>query len=150
MNPISSPGEETAVFQMVIHNEASEVVRLSQWLNETIVPALQLSAKLAFRLDLILEEALTNILDHAFDTAAPQQIIVNLDATTDTVSVQVIDEGKPFDPLAEHQVQLPATLDESGHGGLGLHLIRSYAQTCHYQRTDRQNIFTIILDRHLN
>lgn len=150
MSQVSSPGEETAVFQLTVHNDASEVVRLSQWLNETIAPALQLSAKLTFRLDLILEEALTNIIDYAFDTPAAQQITVNLQATTDIVTVQIVDEGKPFDPLTEHEVQLPATLIESGHGGLGLHLIRSYAQTCHYQRTDRQNIFTIILDRHLN
>jgi len=143
-----STGEETAVFQLAIQNKASEIVRLSQWLNQTVAPALKLSEKLTFRLDLILEEALTNVIDYAFVSDAPQTITVCLNAAAETVSVQVIDEGWPFNPLAEHEVKLPTSLEDAGKGGLGLHLIRSYTKTCLYQRRDNQNIFTMILDRH--
>lgn len=146
----ASSSAETAVFQKVIYNEAHDVVRLSQWLNQTVAPALQLTETLTFRLDLILEEALTNIIDYAFDKDARLPITVILRADPATVSVQIIDEGRPFNPLTEHEVTLPASLDDAGRGGLGLHLIRSYTQTCHYQRADSQNIFTLILDRHLS
>ncbi len=143
----ASVDEKTADFQIVLLNQPGEVVRLSQWINQTVAPQLQLPEKLTFRLDLVLEEALTNVIDYAFDTAAAKQITVHLRGETDTVAVQIIDEGKPFNPLQDHTSKLPTSLDEAGFGGLGLHLIRSYAQTCHYQRTDNQNILTLILDR---
>lgn len=149
MIKVASVDDETAEFQIVLLNQPSEVVRLSQWINQTVAPQLQLSEKLTFRLDLVLEEALTNVIDYAFDTAAPQQIAVRLRRETTTVIVQIIDEGKSFNPLQDHAINLPTSLDEAGFGGLGLHLIRSYAQTCHYQRTDNQNILTLILDRQL-
>lgn len=145
----ASGDDETAEFQIVLQNQPGEVVRLSQWINQTVAPQLQLPEKLTFRLDLVLEEALTNVIDYAFDTAAPQQITVHLHGATATITVQIIDEGQPFNPLQDHTSKLPTSLDEAGFGGLGLHLIRSYTQTCHYQRTDNQNILTLILDRQL-
>lgn len=147
MPELSSSGDDTAVFTLAIQNEASDVVRLSNWLNQTVAPTLKLSPKLTFRLDLILEEALTNVINYAYPTQGAYPIHVTLMADTNSVSVQVVDEGRPFNPLAEHEVNLPTTLEDAGDGGLGLHLIRSYAQTCHYQRRDGQNIFTMIFER---
>jgi serine/threonine-protein kinase RsbW len=141
--------DETAEYQIVLHNHPGEVVRLSQWINQAVAPELELSERLIFRLALVLEEALTNVIDYAFDTEAPQQITVQLHGEVDTVTVQIIDKGKPFNPLQDHTINLPTSLNDAGHGGLGLHLIRSYTQTCHYQRIDNQNILTLILDRHL-
>jgi serine/threonine-protein kinase RsbW len=145
----ASVDDETAEYRIVLHNQPGEVVRVSQWINQAVAPELQLSERLIFRLSLVLEEALTNVIDYAFDTEAPQQITVQLRAGTDTVTVQIIDKGKPFNPLQDHTINLPTNLNEAGRGGLGLHLIRSYTQTCHYQRTDNQNILTLILDRQL-
>lgn len=148
MVQLSSAGDEATTQQLVLHNEPAEAVRLSQWLHQTVASAFRLSDKLTFRLDLILQEALTNVIDYAFAAdAAAQQIIVWLHADAHTVTAQVIDEGRPFNPLQEHEVKLPTSLEEAGQGGLGLHLIRSYSQTCHYQRTDGKNIFTMILEK---
>ena len=141
--------DETAEYQIVLQNQPGEVVRLSQWINQTVAPQLQLSQKLTFRLDLVLEEALTNVIHYAFTTAAPQPITVRLRGESGTVTAQIIDAGKPFNPLQDHQVRLANSLEEAGQGGLGLHLIRSYAQTCHYQRLDNKNILTLILERPL-
>lgn len=141
--------EKTAEYQIVLQNQPGEVVRLSQWINQTVAPQLQLSEKLTFRLDLVLEEALTNVIDYAFATEAPQPITVRLWAEPATITAQIIDAGKPFNPLQDHEVKLANSLEEAGQGGLGLHLIRSYAQTCHYQRLDNQNILTLTFDRQL-
>ena len=145
MQDASSSGEQTAVFQIDLTNQLSEVTRLNQWLTQTVAPTCGLSEKVIFRLELILEETLTNVIDYAFETAGLQVIRVNLQNETQTITVQIIDGGKPFNPLEDYQVNLPDTLDQAGMGGLGLHLVRGYAQSCQYARKNDQNIFTVVV-----
>ena len=134
------------MYHFVLKNELHEIVKLSQWLNNTLAKEAQLSPKITFQLDLILEETITNIIDHAFDTPGTHDITVLFQVEANTITIQVIDSGKPFDPLSDHQVELPTTLEDAGKGGLGIHLIRSYARECHYQRAGDKNLFTVIVD----
>ena len=105
------------MYHFVLKNELLEVVQLSQWLNNTFAKQAQLSPKITFQLDLILEETITNIIEHAFDTPGTHDITVLFQVEANVITIQVIDSGKPFDPLSDHQVELPTTLEDAGKGG---------------------------------
>lgn len=62
------------------------------------------------------------------------------------LQVQLRDDGQSFNPLDYPEAAQPKSLDEAVEGGLGIHLIRNYAQECRYERRGRENWFTIVLD----
>lgn len=53
------------------------------------------------------------------------------------------DEGVPFNPLEKSTEPLPDSLDLAQVGGLGLHLMRSFAKSMAYHRESGQNCLQI-------
>ena len=82
-----------------------------------------------------LDEALSNIMRHAYrgDTARPIRIACTFDG--DELEVELSDRGREFDPVA-HPVLPP---DELRHGGRGIFLIRSSVDQCDYVRDGEWN-----------
>lgn len=82
-----------------------------------------------------LDEALSNIMRHAYrgDTAQPIRIACTFDG--DELEVELSDRGREFDPVA-HPVPPP---DELRHSGRGIFLIRSSVDRCDYVRDGEWN-----------
>ena len=99
-----------------------------------------LSDKVRFQLNLVLEELVTNIVSHADfgDNAGRIQILISLDANV--LQVCVSDNGAPFDPVTEPpEPDLDSTLEERRVGGLGIHLVKSFTQQVSYHRHGEKN-----------
>ncbi len=121
---------------------------LSNWLQEFAL-AHQLSGRCAFRLELVLIETVTNIIEHGgVDDDECSAIEVQLAYDRTRIVTQVEDDGPPFDPTAAPVHQQPASLAEAAVGGLGLHLIRSYTENWEYRRINQRNQqrMTIVCD----
>jgi anti-sigma regulatory factor (Ser/Thr protein kinase) len=56
----------------------------------------------------------------------------------------VEDDGRAFDPLQAERPPPPVNLEEAPIGGLGIHLIRSMLDECHYRREAGWNRLTLI------
>ena len=70
------------------------------------------------------------------------EIRLELDlAPPEAAILTVIDEGPEFDPLSVSPARIPSSLDEAQVGGLGIHLVRSFADSCEYRRDDGRNVF---------
>jgi serine/threonine-protein kinase RsbW len=106
------------------------------------------------RVDLVLEEALANIINHAYPENTPDPL-VELGAGTDTDGVFLLaltDHGPPFDPVgvseaapeleASLAANMEADLEHRLPGGLGLFLIQSMSEAS-YRREDGANILTL-------
>ena len=102
------------------------------------------------RLCLVVEELFTNTVEHGHggDCAAPVRIELVVDAAE--VTLRYEDTAPAFDALA---APAPASLDSPlptrQVGGLGLHLVRSYAASARYAREDGRNRLWIALRREL-
>lgn len=127
-----------------LENQLDELNVLSNWVAE-IADRLGLASKVTFRLDLVLTEAITNIIENAYVDQADHIITLHLDSDAQTVRVKIVDDGIPFNPLEHPETVLPTQLDGADMGGLGIHLIRSYTKTCDYQRLGQENHFTVVL-----
>jgi anti-sigma regulatory factor (Ser/Thr protein kinase) len=144
---LSSPSAEgvTDIFyELLLRNDFDELTKLSEWVNE-ISSKLKISSRGVFRLELILSEAVTNIIENAYEDDAEHRITLTLKHCGHTFKIQIRDDGLPFDPLKKPEVVFPNSLEEAEIGGLGIHLIRKYADECHYQRDEDQNILTVII-----
>jgi len=140
--PANAQNIQPARYEFVLTNRLDDLTQLSQWIND-LANQLQISAKGVFRVELILEEAVTNIINYAYVDDEEHTIRVTLLYSDQTLTVELRDDGIPFDPLQRPEVQLPKTLEEATEGGLGIHLIRSYVDECNYQRDEDSNVLSL-------
>lgn len=139
---LSSPaGQDT----LQIVNRLSQLEVLSNWVAD-LSARLGLSTRASFRLDLVLTEAVTNVIENAYTDGIDHIIFVLVEHHHPLLEVQIRDGGRPFNPLDYPEVDRPKSLSEASAGGLGIHLIRSYAQDCRYERRGQENWFTILLN----
>jgi sigma-B regulation protein RsbU (phosphoserine phosphatase) len=123
-------------------HDSAELWRASTWLKEQgagqSVPAAQLDS-----LDLLLNEALANVIDHGGPgaLAAPIDLSICVTHAPDlgAATVTIADGGSPFNPLDHTPRPLPRTLDEAVPGGLGIPMLRSLADELGYAYDDARN-----------
>jgi anti-sigma regulatory factor (Ser/Thr protein kinase) len=131
--------------ELGLKNRFEDLETLSTWIAE-LLDHIKLSPRGTFRLELVLEEAVTNIVQYAYDEGDTEHdITIALSCQGKMIQVEIRDLGLPFNPLQRPEVVLPSNLEDAHEGGLGIHLIRNYADECHYQRESNQNILTIVI-----
>lgn len=130
--------------KLVLWNQFDELYRLSEWVSE-VTTRLGVTSRTAFQLDLVLTEAVTNIIGHGFMDGEVQEIWLLLRYAPPILTVVLEDKGQAFDPLEQPEVEFADTLADVEIGGLGIHLIRSYTKSCTYQRLNNSNILTLTL-----
>jgi serine/threonine-protein kinase RsbW/sigma-B regulation protein RsbU (phosphoserine phosphatase) len=144
-SPEAAPGARpvNAVAELRIRNQLDELARASAWLAQ-FAEGLALPTETLFRLDLGLTEALNNVVAYAYADAAEHEIRIRIAAEGDAVRLEVEDDGRAFDPLQAERPPPPGNLEEAPIGGLGIHLIRSMLDECHYRREAGWNRLTLI------
>jgi len=125
---------------ITLTNDLAEIRRLAR-LVETFCAPLPATPKDLAALQLVLEEAVTNIIEHGYTDGGPHTFTIVLDATTpDRVIVTVIDDAPAYDPLARPEVDVSVPLDQRPVGGLGVHLMKRLSHAARYERRDGRNI----------
>ena len=127
--------------------DQNAVAAALQWL-EGIAERDAWPPKLGFGLSLSLDEALTNIVDYAFDdpaAAVSPPAVTLLCRRDDTgIALEITDNGRPHDPTKTPPPDLAATLDEAEIGGHGLRLMRHYLHDLRYARSGDRNRLTLV------
>ena len=105
------------------------------------------SSDLLFRINLVIEELVLNIMDYGYDDDQ-HEIEINLKSDQEVVTIDILDEGRAFDPL--HDAPIPdinAPLEERSVGGLGVHLARTMMDGITYHREDTRNHLQLVKRR---
>lgn len=132
-----------AAHELRLEPQIAEIQRLIDWV-EAHCAAEGLAAQVRFRIALSLEEAVTNVIGHAFAGIAPPHLIrVRLDITPQMFVAEVIDNGHPFDPTAAPVPDLSLPLEQRQSGGLGIHLMRTMMDRVQYRRGDGENLLRL-------
>jgi anti-sigma regulatory factor (Ser/Thr protein kinase) len=132
------------MYSLQLQNRVEDLEALSAWV-AACGESLGLGPRSQFGLELVLTEIVTNIIDHAYADDQNHNLFLELSARDNRIEVSVVDDGRPFNPLEQEEAQLPTRLEEASVGGLGLHLVRRYADACHYRREQERNILTVLL-----
>jgi len=100
-----------------------------------------LSEQRSDALDLCIVELVSNIVNHGYRGAAGN-IHVQLEMRDAAVVLTITDSAPAFDPLSVPTPKVAASLEDTQIGGWGVHLVRTSASDCKYERRGDQNIFT--------
>lgn len=101
------------------------------------------------RLELAVEEALVNVFNHAYDeqTRADGAVFCEVTIRADGLTVEIIDHGPPFDPLALPDPDTALEIDQRQPGGLGILLIKTLVDEVRYRREGGRNVLTLRIDQ---
>lgn len=94
------------------------------------------------KLDLVMEEILTNIARYAYAPGTGDAEVRYWQADPATLRIEVADSGAPFDPLQSGPPDLTRGLAERPIGGLGVFLIRQLVDSIEYRREAGRNILS--------
>lgn len=112
-----------------------------------VLDAADVRGRARFQLELIFEEVVTNAIRYGYRDRPPGTISVSLTRDDDRVRVVFMDDGAPFDPLAQPEPAAPPSIEQAVPGGLGLVLVRRIATDLSYERTTKDtNELTVTVD----
>ena len=96
-----------------------------------------------YMINLALDELITNTVSYGLRGVASPRIEVALQVTDTMLVLSIMDNGRPFDPTQSPKPDLSSPVEERPVGGLGLHLIRKFADRMHYEYSEGRNRLTL-------
>ena len=103
---------------------------------------------LVFQVKLVLEELGVNIVNHGHDDDARHEIEIEIASAADALTIEIADDGRPFDPLTEApEPDLESAIEDRPIGGLGVHLVRTMMDEARYRREEGKNRLTLVKRR---
>ena len=121
-----------------LKSELSELQTLCRYL-EDCGNVMELPQKCLSEINLGLDELFTNIISYGFGDESEHQIKFSLAKDSETLFVQVEDDGIPFNPLDVVDPEVSQNLDSMDIGGLGIHLVKKMVDDIDYQRVEGKN-----------
>lgn len=123
-------------------NDRQELTHVIQVVNVFLEPR-ELSSKLIYAVNLILEEIIVNIIKYGYDDEDSHEIQVRIEVEQDEVALTVVDDGKEFNPLTVPPPDRSKSAMERIEEGLGLQFVRHMRNAMEYRREEGKNILNI-------
>lgn len=100
--------------------------------------------KAAMQISVAVEEIYVNIAHYAYHpTVGEATVRCAVDGDPLQVTIQFLDSGKPFDPLAKPDADITLSAEEREIGGLGILMVKKSMDDVQYQYKDGCNILTL-------
>lgn len=127
---------------IILANELSEISRLNDFI-ENIGNEFSLTPDVVFNLNLVLEEAVVNIINYAYPKEEHEKIYLSAKMQDGSIIIVLSDTGKEFDPTMAPEADVTLSADDRPIGGLGIFLIRQIMNEVKYERIDGRNVLTL-------
>lgn len=141
------PEDEPLLFDLEVDRSMPGIRRVGAWVDELAI-LLNLSGETEYALRLCLEEAVTNIVNHATREPGVERdsVALHLAANAGTLQLTIEDHCGAFNPL-ETPLPAPDGPAPEGEGGLGITLLRRHADQVLWERVGSANRLSITLPR---
>jgi len=128
---------------ITLKNKINEIVLLDSFL-EKLSEKWEAVAKHSFNINLALEEAVTNVINYAFED--DNEHLINLDFSLENreLKITITDDGIEFNPLLKEDPNTELSLEERKIGGLGIFFVKNIMDNIDYERINNKNILTLI------
>ena len=143
---VGVPPEVTATLEVLARVE--ELDRVNAFLHAELDRRL-CPQRVQNQLDIAVEELFVNVCRYAYPGATSDEpggvrIQRTYNADPPSVTVDIIDAGIPYDPLAKPDAVTPSNIEDVPIGGLGILMAKKCTDEMRYERTDGCNIVTIV------
>lgn len=122
-----------------IKNDIHELSMMNQFLEEA-GEELGLSTAFMMSLNLVMEEAVSNIIFYAYKGDVEDAVDISLVREGGEL-IALIDHGIAFDPTLRKDPDITLSAEDRPIGGLGIFLIKKIMDEVSYQRVDERNVF---------
>lgn len=127
---------------ITLANDIAEISKLATFIEE-VGEAFELTPDVIFNLNLVIEEAVVNVINYAYPKEEHQYIYLSATLHDGSIVFVLTDTGKEFDPTQVPEADITLSAEERPIGGLGIFLIRQIMNEVKYQRIDGKNILTL-------
>jgi serine/threonine-protein kinase RsbW len=98
-----------------------------------------LGEKAVYGVELAVDEACSNIIEHAYQGEDVGDIECTCETTTSGIKITICDYGRPFDPSKVPKPDLTSPIEERKRGGLGLFYIDEMMDEARFEFTPGKN-----------
>jgi anti-anti-sigma factor len=135
--------------EISIESRPENLARVADFITET-AQEFSLSDKETFAVSMAVDEACTNVIEHAYAGNPEGRILISCQLTADECRVVIRDHGRPFDPADVAEPDIEAPLEDREAGGLGIFLMRQLMDVVDFQFDPHEgNVLTMVRYRKL-
>lgn len=128
---------------MTIANDTMELERLAEAV-DSFVEKLKLPEKLAFNLNVCLDELITNIISYGYDDDSGHEILIEFVYDGREFVTRIVDDAKEYNPFTEAPIpDLDLDVDDRPIGGLGVFLVKEFMDGTDYVHEAGRNTTTL-------
>ena len=99
------------------------------------------------RCQLAVDEACTNIIEHAYQGEGHGDIDIRCQPDSGELIITIVDQGQPFDPASVPEPKLNTSLEDTQVGGLGIYFMRQVMDAVEFSYTEHGNKLVLVKRR---
>lgn len=128
--------------RIALRGRLDEVPRANAALSD-FAEAQGLPVTIRRRLNVVLDELLTNIVVHGLAGREDGEALVHVLRDGDRIVLTLSDNGPPFDPFARAAPDTTLSVTDRPIGGLGVHLVAHLVDDARYEYRDGRNVVVL-------
>ena len=132
----------THKYSFELKSNLSELETLCQHLNK-LGKVTGLSEACITDVNICLDELFTNIVSYGFVDDLEHIIRFTINVDNNMLTMNIEDDGIPFNPLEKKDPEIPADLIDVRIRGLGIHIVRKLMDDIRYKRKQGKNKLTL-------
>ena len=133
--------------QLTVAGYFKNLSQVSEFIRQAAARA-GLDERSTYAVTMAVDEACTNIIQHAYGGEGRGQIRLLCETRTDGLQVTIFDQGTPFEPSQVPELDPQAPLQQRQPGGMGMFFIRELVDSVEFKfGTPQGNRLTLIKRR---
>lgn len=116
------------------------VAAISAFTEDTL-NEMECSPKVTMKFLIAMDEIITNVVNYS----GAKEMTVQISKEDGVVSVRILDDGKPFDPLQHADPDITLDASEREIGGLGIYMVKKSMDDVIYFYEDGRNVLKLEL-----
>lgn len=125
--------------KLILTNDEAQLALLGEFIEET-GEKFGLNEETIMNLNLVLEEAVSNVIFYAYPGETEKKIELTIRLEDSVLEIILRDAGVPFDPTLRQTPDLNLAAADREIGGLGIFLIRQLMDEVVYKREGEENV----------
>lgn len=118
------------------------MMRVAEFM-ESVCDELQLDMHVSMKLQVAMEEMVTNVIFYAYPEGTTADISLTAESDDHEVTFVLSDSGKPFDPTAKEDADTETNPMDREQGGMGILIVKNIMNEVSYQRLGETNQLTM-------
>jgi anti-sigma regulatory factor (Ser/Thr protein kinase) len=128
----------TRAVDLVIRNDLSEIAIARDALDQ-LGGELGVPARAVMQLQVALDELVSNVVKYSWPDGGKHELLVRITVNETGVSLDIFDDGQPFDPRGVPEPAAAPQGQRPRPGGVGIHMIKKLVDHFDYERVDGRN-----------